>query len=106
MIEIVAMIWHGVDPGPSVPGFVPATPHHPSLPTGRAEIPHLIFLLTLVPILFATFIAMYILIAPYCIMYFAFTVQTSGRQILGDSSIYIIGCYLCFITTFRVISGW
>jgi hypothetical protein len=72
-------------------GFVPATPHHPSLPSGRSEIAHLIYLVTLAPILITASTALYLVCAPYCILYFALVVSHHR-----PASLCIIDSYLGF----------
>jgi len=51
-------------------GFVPATPHSLVLPSGRYEIPHLVYQLTLVPLMIAVSTAGFFLHLPICVGYF------------------------------------
>ncbi|GAX73240.1 hypothetical protein CEUSTIGMA_g694.t1 [Chlamydomonas eustigma] len=53
-------------------GFTPATPQHQYLPSGSSEIPHFLYLCTLVPLMTACTTVLYILSIPYCVLYFAF----------------------------------
>lgn len=52
-------------------GFAVATPSHLTLPSGRNEIPHLIYLLVLHPLILAAMMVMYFIQLPYCVYFFA-----------------------------------
>jgi hypothetical protein len=54
-------------------GWAPATPKHPTLPTGSAEISHLLYLICFRPFLFTALVFLFALQAPFCILYFAAT---------------------------------
>eukprot|EP00955_Chlamydomonas_euryale_P104307 365556-Chlamydomonas_euryale.AAC.3 len=57
-------------------GFVPATPHSLVLPSGRYEIPHLVYQLTLVPLMIAVSTAGFFLHLPICVGYFGVVVRS------------------------------
>ncbi|GAX72805.1 hypothetical protein CEUSTIGMA_g260.t1 [Chlamydomonas eustigma] len=54
-------------------GYAPVTPTHQLLPSGRNEVPHLLFLLVLMPLLMLASILLYCLHIPYCTLYFTLT---------------------------------
>ena len=64
-----------VPPHPLPSGFTPAAPGLTTLPAGRDEIPHLLYLLTLVPVMMAVSMLSCILHIPFCAVYFASTVR-------------------------------
>ncbi|KAJ9530221.1 hypothetical protein QJQ45_023513 [Haematococcus lacustris] len=51
--------------------FTPASPRFPTVATGGAAVPHLLFLLCLLPLIWATALALVLVHAPLCILYFA-----------------------------------
>lgn len=65
-------------------GFLPATPRHPFLPCGRHEIPHLLFLLTIHPLLMAFTTVLFYLQAPYCTYIFAVSGHKALMQQIND----------------------
>ncbi|GFH08739.1 uncharacterized protein HaLaN_03756, partial [Haematococcus lacustris] len=56
---------------PLLDGFTPASPRFPTVATGSAAVPHLLFLLCLLPLIWATALALVLVHAPLCILYFA-----------------------------------
>ena len=66
---------------PPCAGFVPSSPSHPVLPSGGNEVPHLLYLLTLVPLMMLTSLTLFVLHTPFCALYFAASVR--GTLCLG-----------------------
>jgi hypothetical protein len=56
-------------------GFSPATPRHPNIPIGRDAVPHVIFLLTLWPLMWVSALVGIVVHAPLCAVYFAISGQ-------------------------------
>lgn len=52
-------------------GFVPASPNDPHLPVGRAEIPHLIYLLIIPPMAASASLVLFVIHIPFSAIYFA-----------------------------------
>lgn len=82
-------------------GFTPAAPGFTTLPSGRDEIPHLLYLLTLVPFMMAVSMLSLVLHIPFCAVYFASVVSQSPAcpHYAPQSSIFpTMSIHHCFVS--------